>query len=82
MVAVGLVALNRRLGCLQRDLDENSEQMTLIREANNLFETLNATEKSLKLWKLFPTPDYKKLIEVQKNFLRYIFSLNCYLLFL
>lgn len=68
--AVGLVALNRRLGCLEPDLRENSEPMKLIRLVNELFQNLNDTEIGLHFWTLYPTPSYKKLKKNHEEFLR------------
>ncbi|XP_071541051.1 probable cytochrome P450 49a1 isoform X2 [Panulirus ornatus] len=68
--SIGLVTLNRRLGCLKPDLTENSEPLKLIRLVNEVFHGLNETEFSIHLWTLFPTSSYKKLKRSHDEFLR------------
>ncbi|XP_042881562.1 probable cytochrome P450 301a1, mitochondrial isoform X6 [Penaeus japonicus] len=67
--SVGLVALNRRLGCLSRDLPEDSESLRLIEIVNDIFEALNDTEVSGGLWKIVRTPSFKKLKKRHEQFL-------------
>ncbi|XP_063612677.1 probable cytochrome P450 49a1 [Penaeus indicus] len=59
--SVGLVALSRRLGCLDPNLTDDSEPMQLIHSANNIFEAMNDTEISAGMWRFFPTAAYRKL---------------------
>ncbi|MCL4125580.1 UNVERIFIED_CONTAM: hypothetical protein GTU68_048614 [Idotea baltica] len=59
--SVGLVALNRRFGCLDPNIKADSSQLQLIKTVNDIFKYLNITEMALQLWKYFPTPSYKKL---------------------
>lgn len=67
---MSLVALNRRMGCLEPNLASNSEPMTLIKEANNIFAALNDTEISAGFWRIFPTAAYKKLQKSHDEFLK------------
>ncbi|XP_063586001.1 probable cytochrome P450 49a1 [Penaeus indicus] len=67
--SVGLVALNRRLGCLNPSIREDSDALRLIEIVNDIFQALNDTEISLGLWKLFPIPPYKKLKNRHEQFL-------------
>lgn len=67
---VGLVALNRRLGCLVSDLQEDSEPMKLINLVNDLFSCLHLNEFGLHLWRFFPTKTYRTLREKHNEFLR------------
>lgn len=68
-LAVGLVALNRRLGCLNPSIHEDSDALRLIEIVNDIFQALNDTETSLGLCKLFPIKPYKKLKERHEQFL-------------
>ncbi|XP_068217928.1 probable cytochrome P450 49a1 isoform X2 [Palaemon carinicauda] len=68
--SVGLVALNRRMGCLDPNLPDSSEPMILIREANRMFDAMNKTEFGAPLWKFFPTPAYTQLKNSHAEFLR------------
>lgn len=74
---VGLVALNRRLGCLAPDVHENSEPMRLINLVNDLFSCLHVNEFGLHLWRFYPTKSFRTLREKHNEFLRYfkVFSL-------
>ncbi|XP_076028997.1 putative cytochrome P450 301a1, mitochondrial isoform X2 [Oratosquilla oratoria] len=58
---IGLVAINRRLGCLDRGLGPDSPPMVLINQANILFDALNSIEYGPPFWMLFPTRTFRKL---------------------
>lgn len=62
---MGVVALDRRFGCLgaPEGSSEARQGEELINIVNNVFATLAITEMRLQLWRLFPTPSYKKLRE-------------------
>ena len=68
--AIGLVALSKRLGCLEPNLPDDSIQMKMIKEVNILFESLNTTEMGMKFWKLFRTPAFRKLEKSHDTFLK------------
>lgn len=67
--SVGLVAINRRLGCLDPDLSPDSDQMRLINIVNHMFISVNKLEFGTKWWKVFPSPTFNKLMEGQEEFL-------------
>ena len=58
---MSLVALNRRLGCLDPNLPKDSPQVKMIDSVNNMFEALHHTEMDPPLWRLFETKPYKML---------------------
>ncbi|XP_068235984.1 probable cytochrome P450 49a1 isoform X2 [Palaemon carinicauda] len=68
--SVGLVALNRRLGCLDPNISSDSEPMKLIQHINTIFDSLNECEHGVQLWRLYPTASYKKLQKAHEEFLR------------
>lgn len=68
--SVSLVALGRRLGCLQPNLASDSEQMKLIHSANAIFEGMNDIEMSMKFWKLWETKELRQLQKNHDEFLR------------
>lgn len=72
--SVGVVALNRRLGCLTPDLPEDSEPMRLIRLVSDLFHNLNLTEFGVHTWRIFPTRPYRTVREKHTAFLRLVDS--------
>ncbi|XP_069948773.1 probable cytochrome P450 49a1 isoform X1 [Cherax quadricarinatus] len=67
--SVGLVALNRRLGCLEPSIQKDSEPMRLITIVNEIFDLLNDTEMNFPYWKIFPTPSFRKLKKRHQDFL-------------
>lgn len=68
--SIGLVALNRRLGCLDPNISSDSEPMKLIRHINDLFDLLNECEHGIQFWRIYPTASYKKLEKCHEEFLR------------
>ena len=67
-IAVGVVGLNTRLGCLRPDLDKDSEAQKMIDAANFSFVAINDLEHSLPLWRLVTTPMLRKLFDAQDFF--------------
>lgn len=58
--SVSCLALNTRLGCLEANLPEESEQMQIIRAVSDIFSTSMYLDNGLHFWKLFPTPKLKQ----------------------
>ncbi|XP_042857907.1 probable cytochrome P450 49a1 [Penaeus japonicus] len=67
--SVSVVALSRRLGCLDPHLSPDSEPMRIIQIVSELFKTLNACEFTGPLWKIYPTPTFKKLKRMHQKLL-------------
>ena len=65
LTAIGLVALNQRLGCLDPSIDENSKQMKLILTVGDLFKALGECEVGLPLWRILP--DHHKPYQILKK---------------
>lgn len=61
--SVTCLALNTRLGCLKSGLDDNSEQMVIIRGVSNIFTTTMHLDNGLQLWRYFPSPKLRKFQE-------------------
>lgn len=63
--SVGIVALDRRFGCLGAPEGSLEAQQgeELINIVNTLFSSLAVTEMRTQLWRLFPTPSYRRLKE-------------------
>ncbi|XP_045111181.1 probable cytochrome P450 49a1 isoform X2 [Portunus trituberculatus] len=61
--SVGVVALDRRFGCLGAPEGslEAQEGEELINLVNTLFSSLYVTEMRTQLWRLFQTPSYRRL---------------------
>ncbi|RXG59917.1 putative cytochrome, mitochondrial [Armadillidium vulgare] len=73
--AVGTVALNRRLGCLDRNLSSDSPQMKIIDIVSSLFELMVVTETEFPWWRYIPSPSLKKLREKHDILLSMCFTL-------
>ncbi|XP_042225713.1 probable cytochrome P450 49a1 [Homarus americanus] len=67
--SVSLIALNRRLGCLDPDIPMDSKPMKMIKIVNELFDLLNETEINLPYWKIYPTRAFRKLKKNHQEFL-------------
>lgn len=61
----GVLALNTRLGCLQRGLSSDSEQQRLVEAASETHRIIMVTENGLPFWKVWNTPAYRKLVQSQ-----------------
>lgn len=61
--SVGIVALDRRFGCLGAPEGSLEAQQgeELINLVNTLFSSLSVTEMRTQFWRLFPTPSYRRL---------------------
>ena len=70
-LAIALVGLDTRLGCLKTDLSPDSEAMTMINSVQTAFDCifrLEAFSGRMQLWKLFPTPTWKKYVRANDAF--------------
>ena len=67
-LAVVVVGLNNRLGCLEPNLTPHSEAQKMINAVNNSFIAINKMEFGIPIWKYFMTPAMRKLFEAQDFF--------------
>lgn len=64
--AVTLVGLDTRLGCLQPNLSPDSDGMKMIDSVRNMMDCVANLEKFSgrpQVWKIFPTPTWKKFVK-------------------
>ena len=61
--SVTLLALNARLGCLEPNLPENSDQMTIIRAVSDIFRTSAVLDNGAQLWRLLYSPTLNQFTE-------------------
>ncbi|KAB7496851.1 hypothetical protein Anas_04701 [Armadillidium nasatum] len=73
-IAIGTVALNRRLGCLDPNISKDSTQVKIIDTVNALFKVLNVTEMEFPWWRYIPSPSFKKLREQHNILLSLVYS--------
>ena len=62
-LAIGLLAIDKKLGCLEHDLPEDSDQKQLIVNSGRLLKYMMETEVSFPTWKIIPNKPYKALRE-------------------
>ena len=67
---VGLVALNKQLGCLNPDLKEDSTPALMIKYTNQIFNALHITETVSQMWKIYRTKAYIDLETAHNEFLK------------
>lgn len=63
LLAIALVGLDTRLGCLQKNLPPDSDAVKLINSVQTMFDgvhKLEAFSGNIQFWKLFPTPTWKE----------------------
>ena len=61
ILAITLVAINKRLGCLSND---NPETQRIINAVNRIFSSMSDLElKSMGLWKYFPIKAWRDFVE-------------------
>ncbi|XP_050733456.1 probable cytochrome P450 49a1 [Eriocheir sinensis] len=72
--SVGVVALDRRFGCLGAPPGSEAARRgeELITVVNNLFSSMAALEMGTQMWRLFPTPTYKKLRDNHAKLLKIV----------
>ena len=75
-IAVAVVGLNTRLGCLDPNLNPDSEAQKMINAANTSFTTSNKLEFGLPFWRFFKTPMLKQLYEAQDFFTAYYYIIH------
>ena len=69
---IGLVALDRELGCLEPNIASDSIPMKMIENVNIMFEALATTEMNFQWWKYFPTKAFSDLKKSHNAFLEYV----------
>lgn len=59
---IGKVALDTRLGCLGRNLSEDSEAQRMIESVKTFFANVAEVELRMPVWRVYSTPAWKKYI--------------------
>jgi hypothetical protein len=67
-VAIALVALDTRLGCLEPNLSPDSEPQQMIEAVHTMFKCLHVLEIGSFMWKLYPTPTWNKFVATMDFF--------------
>lgn len=65
--SIGVVALGCRLNCLDQNLTVDSPARKLIQCVHDIFVTVSELELKPTLWKIFPTPTFKKAMNLFKE---------------
>ena len=66
---VGVIALNKELGCLAPNIASDSRPMKLVQTVNKLVEALQEAERNFHWWKFFKTKSYSDLEIAHADFL-------------
>ncbi|PSN49517.1 hypothetical protein C0J52_18944 [Blattella germanica] len=61
--AVGLVALDKRLGCFQDNLQPDSEQQRMIHAVVDVIQCMYKLDMEMSFWKYFNTPTWNKFVK-------------------
>lgn len=72
------MALNKRLGCLEGDLPENSEPAQLIRIVDDVFTYSGKLDFQPSIWKYIATPTFKKAMKVYDEQTTFVFKLHMF----
>lgn len=70
-LAVAVVGLDTRLGCLDPNLPVDSDGMKMINSVQTQFECMNKLEAlsgNLQFWKIFPTPTWRRFAKAADIF--------------
>lgn len=65
---IGRVALDTRLGCLEPNLDPNSEPIQIINAAKYALRNVATLELKFPFWRYFPTPLWTKYVNNMNYF--------------
>jgi cytochrome P450 family 49 subfamily A len=60
--AIGRVALDTRLGCLNSDISSDSETRRIIRSIHTFFVNVAEVELRTPFWRVVSTPSWKRYI--------------------
>lgn len=66
ILAIGVVALDTRLGCLDPKIESNAE--TLLKAVTTFNDAITALEFHIPFWKFFNTPTWKQLVHSLDTF--------------
>ncbi|KAK4877763.1 hypothetical protein RN001_010269 [Aquatica leii] len=66
--SVARVSLDTRLGCLDANLDKNSESQNIINSINTFFWNVAEVELKMPIWKIYQNKAFKKYIAALEDF--------------
>lgn len=73
-LAVAVVGLDTRLGCLDPNMSPDSDAQKMINATNYSFEAFFELLFAVPIWKYIKTPMLRKLYEAQDVITEYIFK--------
>jgi cytochrome P450 family 49 subfamily A len=68
LAAIAFVALDTRLGCLEPNLDPDSEPQLMINSLQTQINCVYKMEMKLPLWKYVSTPTWRKFVKASDIF--------------
>lgn len=63
-----MVALDTRLGCLDKNLKPDSEPQRIINSVQVFFESIELLDFQFPFWKYFSTPNWKRYVKAMDTF--------------
>ena len=76
--AITYIALDRRLGCLDKDLAPDSEAQQIIVAVHKIFDCLFRLDVEPSLWKYFPVSAYRTMKKTMAWFYGYVQMIQGY----
>lgn len=68
ILAVARVSLDTRLGCLDANLDKNSESQRIIDSINTFFWNVAEVELKMPIWRIYQNKSFRKYIGALEDF--------------
>lgn len=68
-LGIGRVALDVRLGCLEKSLSKDSEPQRIIDAAKYALRNIAVLELKFPFWRFFPTPIWKNYVKNMDYFI-------------
>jgi len=72
ILAITMVTLDTRLGCLDGDLLPGSDGQLMIDSVEQAFKLMFKLDFQPSMWKIYSTKDWKAFVEAMDNITRYV----------
>jgi cytochrome P450 family 49 subfamily A len=66
------IALDKRMGCLDADLEPDSEHQKIINCIDVFFDCLYIMETKIPMWKYVSSPTWRKFVKAADEFVEYV----------
>jgi hypothetical protein len=76
LAAIAYVALDTRLGCLNSNLEPDSEPQKMIDSIQTQFDCIHKMEMKFPVWKFVSTPTWRRYVKAADLFVQYVQNKN------